>query len=178
MVCERNRDISDLLRNMAGRDTNKSLPRSGPVVLHTASASHARQVEKLHYTEAGFSRDRRDEIEVPNPPSAPIEITNVHVYMDRKFPSLRDIKFKLRNRTSKKVVALSVTIGDKSGFAGMSGPYELEAKGQISLGETVAAYGDFCRGPFRHAMVVNDVSFADGSKWEFKEPAGSERTNE
>jgi hypothetical protein len=134
--------------------------------------------EKIHYTEADFTRDRRDEIEVPNPPSAPIEITDVHVYMDRQHPSDRDIKFKLRNKTSKKVVALSVTIGDKSGFAGMSGPYELEAKGQISLEQTVAAYGDFCRGPFKDAMVVTDVSFADGSKWQFKEPAGGERTNE
>ena len=98
--------------------------------------------------------------------------------MDRRYPSLRDITFKLRNKTSKKVVALSVRIGSKSGFSGMSGPYELEAKGQISLEETVAAYRDFCSGLFKDAMLVEEVSFNDGTKWEFKEPAGSEKTNE
>lgn len=134
--------------------------------------------EKIHYIEADFKRDRGDEIEVPNPSSAPIEITNVHVYMNRKYPSLRDIKFTLRNKTSKKVVALGLIIGDKSGSSGMSGPYELDAKGQISLEETVPAYGDFCSGLFKDAMVVEHVSFADGTTWEFKQPAGSESTKQ
>ena len=135
--------------------------------------------EKAHYTEADFRCDRKDEIEVLNPPSSPIEITNVHVYMDRKSPSDRDVKFTLANKTSKKVVALSVRIGDKSGATGMSGPYELEPKGHMSIEDTdVGAYGDFCSGPFKNAMVVDWVSFADGTTWEFKEPAGSERTNE
>jgi hypothetical protein len=134
--------------------------------------------EEIHYTEADFSRDRRDEIEVPNPPSAPVEITDVHVYMDRKYPSFRNIKFKLRNNTSKRAVALSVRIGNESGTAEMSGPFELEAKKQISIEETVAAYGDFCGGLFKDAMVVKDVSFADGSGWEFKKPVGNDRAPE
>jgi hypothetical protein len=80
--------------------------------------------EKTHYTEADFARDRRDEIDIRNSPSSPVEITDQHAYMIRKFPSLRNIKFTLRNKTSKKVVAIRVRIGIEGleGFTEMDGP--------------------------------------------------------
>lgn len=62
--------------------------------------------EKVHYTQADFARDRQEEIKIRNSPSSPVEITDVHVYMDRQFPSERNVHFKLRNKTSKKVIAL------------------------------------------------------------------------
>jgi hypothetical protein len=125
--------------------------------------------EQTHYTDKEFARDRREEIDIPNPPSSPIEITDVHVYMDRQSPSLRDIAFKLRNRTAKKVVGFTLRIGDDKGAVVMAGPYTIKAKGYLPLEESVAAYADFCEGIWRHAMVIEDVDFADGSKWEFKE---------
>jgi hypothetical protein len=48
--------------------------------------------------------------------------------------------------------------------------------GYLALEESVPAYADFCTGIRRHAMVVEDVSFADGSKWQLKEP-GKEKEN-
>ena len=33
----------------------------------------------------------------------------------------------------------------------------------------VAAYTDFCTGIRKHAMIIEEVHFADGSKWEFKQ---------
>jgi hypothetical protein len=130
--------------------------------------------EKIHYTEADFVRDRYDEINVPNPPSSPIEITGVHMHMNRQFPSLKDLKFVLRNKTSKRVVALSVRIGDESGSTEMAGPYHISAKGLVTLEETVTAYGDFCNGVWKQPIIIRRVTFADGSEWEFKEPAKSE----
>jgi hypothetical protein len=70
------------------------------------------------------------------------------------------------------VVALSVRIGDKAGFTEMDRPYHLEPKGNLTLEQSVAAYGDFCNGVWKQAIVIRDVSFADGSKWEFKESVG------
>jgi hypothetical protein len=136
--------------------------------------------EKVHYTETDFARDRRDEIDIPNPPSTPIEITRVHVYMDRQFPSLRNIKFTLRNKTSKEVVALSVRIANETvkGFADMGGPYRIKPKGYITLERDVPAYADFCEGVWKDAIVITDVAFADGSKWEFKDPAVNENRSE
>lgn len=136
--------------------------------------------EKVHYTEADFARDRRDEIEVPNPPSAPMEITDVHVHMDRRFPSIRKIKFALRNRTSKKIVQLGVKIGSKEeqGSIEMEGPYEVKPKGYITLELDASAYADFCQGVSKGVLVVDHVHFADGSKWEFQQSTGAEKPTE
>ena len=133
--------------------------------------------EKAHYTKADFVRDRRDEIDIPNPPSSPIEITDVHVHMNRQFPSLRDVKFMLRNKTSKKVVALSLRIGDETGETDMAEPYEIAPKGRLTEEGDTTAYADFCEGIRKQTMTIEEVHFADGSKWEFKAP-GVEKTTE
>lgn len=132
--------------------------------------------EKVHYTQADFARDRQEEIEIRNSPSSPIEITDVHVYMDRQYPSLRNIHFKLRNKTSKKVVALSMKIGNESvsGAVVLAGAHQIAPKGYLALEESVPVYVDFCDGIWKHAMVIEEVDFADGSKWEFKQSGDQE----
>ncbi len=127
--------------------------------------------EKIHYTEADFARDRQEEIDIRNSPSSPIEITDVHVYMDRKYPSLRNVKFKLRNKTAKKVTWLSagITIVGLPGGHYWSGPYDIKPKGYLAHEDSVSAYGDFCDGIWKQVMEINEVHFADGSKWEFKQ---------
>jgi hypothetical protein len=124
---------------------------------------------KVHYTLADFARDRREEVEIRNSPFSPVEITNVHVYMDRQYPSGRIVHFKLRNKTSKKVIALSMGIGDESGVAYLGGPYRIAPKGYLALEDDFSVYSDFCDGIRRkHAMAIEEVDFSDGSKWEFK----------
>jgi hypothetical protein len=97
--------------------------------------------------------------------------------MNRQFPSLRDIKFVRRNKTSKKVVALCIRIGDESGAEDMSGPYNISSKGLLTIEENAAANVDSCGRVRKQPIVIQDVSFADGSKWEFKEP-GVEKSTE
>jgi len=132
--------------------------------------------EKIHYTEADFARDYRQELEVRNSPSSPLEITNLHAYMDRKFPSIRNVRFKLHNRTSKKVVGLraEITMINGRGAIDFGGPFEIEAKGEMALEQSASAYGDFCRGIDKQALFVEEVDFADGSKWKSEEQAKSE----
>jgi hypothetical protein len=131
--------------------------------------------EKIHYTEADFSRDHRDEIVIRNSASSPIEITDLHSYMIRKFPSVRNVEFTLHNKTPKNVIALSIKFANENekGAVVMSGPYQIKPNGQLTLKEDVPAYADFCAGVFKHTIVVTDASFADGSKWDFKEPSAS-----
>jgi hypothetical protein len=132
--------------------------------------------EQAHYTEADYARDYRDEIDIRNSPSSPIEITDLHAYMDRKFPSLRNIKFTLRNKTSKKIVAISVRISleDLEGLTDMVGPYEIKPNGSLTLEQDDSAYGDFCSGVWKREIVVREAEFADGSKWKIKEPHGKQ----
>lgn len=132
--------------------------------------------EKAHYTKADFARDRKDEIEVRNSPSSPVEITEVHVYMDRQDASSRNMTFKLHNKTSKKVVALDMGIisDDKSGavfFGG--GTYQIEPKGYLAGEQDFSAYSDFCDGIWKQTMAIDAVDFADGSRWQDKRPAKS-----
>ena len=133
--------------------------------------------EKIHYTEADFARDLRDEIDIRNSPSSPIEITDLHSYMTRTAPSLRDTKFTLRNKTSKRVVGISVRISSDGleGFTEMEGPHQIKPKGSLTLEMDDSAYGDFCQGVWKREIAVREVKFADSSKWEFKEPAVSEK---
>jgi hypothetical protein len=127
--------------------------------------------EQVHYTEAALVRDRLEEIEIRNSPSSPIEITDVHVHMDRQFPSLRNIDFRLRNNSVKKVIWLSmrITITDALGGTYWSGPYEIKPKGYLAHEDTVSAYSDFCDGTWKHVMVIQEVHFADGSNWKLKQ---------
>ena len=132
--------------------------------------------EKAHYTEAYFGRDRQEEIEVRNSPSAPVEITDVHVYMDRKFPSLRNVQYRLRNRTAKKIVWFSMKIDmitNGPGAVMWSRPDEIAPKGEFAGEQDTTGYGDFCNGIDKNEIVVDEIEFADGSKWKFKESAQS-----
>jgi hypothetical protein len=132
--------------------------------------------EKVHYIDTDFARDRQEEIEIRNSPSSPIEITDVHVHMDRQYPSIRNMDFKLRNKTAKKVIGLWMRIGDESGSVDSTLPYQIEPKGYLAHEESVSAYSDFCAGIRKLPMVVMEVSFADGSKWELKSP-GNQKGN-
>jgi len=127
--------------------------------------------ERVHYTEADFVRDRQEEIEILNSPSSPIEITDVHVHMDRRFPSLRNIDFRLRNNTVKKVIWLSCALTNASQPGGMywQRPYVIKPKGFLAHEVSNAAYGDFCDGVWEQSMVIEEVHFADGSKWLLKQ---------
>lgn len=126
--------------------------------------------EKAHYTDADFIRDRRDEIEVLNSPSSPVEIADVHAYMNREYPAHRDLTFKIRNRTSKKITALVVEFHVKNAPGEESlGEGPIEPKGQITEQDAgFSAYDDFCEGTFKQIMFIEHVYFADGSKWELK----------
>lgn len=134
--------------------------------------------EKAHFTKADFARDRPEEIEVWNSPSSPVEITDVHVYMDRQYPSHRNMTFKLRNKTSKKVRALIIWFHNETvpGEVWLgAGP--IQPKGQRTVEDAgFSPYGDFCEGTWKQTMLVEEVDFADGSKWEFKQRANQSAT--
>ncbi|MGB9491504.1 MAG: hypothetical protein WCA92_13660 [Terriglobales bacterium] len=134
--------------------------------------------EKVHYTEADFVRDRKEEIEIRNSPSSPIEISDVHVHMDRQFPSRRNIDFRLRNNSVKKVIWLSmaITIAGQPGGVYWSGPYVIKPRGYLAHEYSVSAYGDVCGGVWKHAMIIQEVHFADGSEWKVKQ-SGNHKDN-
>lgn len=126
--------------------------------------------EKVHYTEADFAKDRGAELDVRNNSSSPVEITDVHAYMNRQYPRLRRMSFKLRNKTSRKIAALTVWTHNET-VAGehFLGEGPIAPKGElIEKDSDFSGYGDFCEGRYRETMLIEEVNFADGSKWEYK----------
>ena len=121
--------------------------------------------EKTHITEADFSIDRADEINVENNPKCPLEIRDVHVFMEREFPSLRDVKFTLQNRTAKRVKGFTVRLYEGKGGTSHSAGHEIEPNAAIEEKMDSSAYAYFCDGIEKKRFVVESVWFADGSEW-------------
>jgi hypothetical protein len=126
--------------------------------------------EKSHITDADFSIDRADEIQVENNPKCPLEIREVHVFMDKQHPSLRDVKFALRNKTSRKVKGFTVRLYDKGGSVIYAAGADMKSNEQHSDKMNTSAYVYFCDGIQKQRFVVDSVYFADGSEWQRKRP--------
>jgi len=121
--------------------------------------------EKTHITEVDFSTDHADEIEIENNPKCPLEIRNVHVFMKKEYPSLRDVKFVLHNRTKKKVGGFTVRLYDTKGSVTYSAGHEIEPNAELQEKTDSSAYVYFCDGVQKQRLVVEKVRFVDGSEW-------------
>lgn len=135
--------------------------------------------EKAHFTEADFALDRHEEYEILNSPSFPIEIMDVHAYLDREQPSIRNVSFKLRNKTAKQVRVVSVRIGDESGAVDMGIPDHIAPQGDSAVQYVgVSAYSDFCAdGISKQSVAVEHVWFGDGSEWNLKRRGKANRNH-
>jgi hypothetical protein len=71
--------------------------------------------EKTHLTEADLSADYADEIAVHRTPTCPLEFVDLHATLDKQFPSTRNLTFKLRNRSTKKVTGYTLRLYTKGG---------------------------------------------------------------
>jgi hypothetical protein len=134
--------------------------------------------EKAHYVEADFLADRVDEISVVPGPMSPVQITDLHVYMNRRFPSIRDLSLRLKNKTSKAVTAFSIRVGDENGFSSYGLHRDIPPHGsseEIEIDTT--AYADYCDGNFENRMLIDDVTFSDGSIWKRKKADDQSVTN-
>ena len=130
--------------------------------------SMQKEWEKAHYIEADFVADRTDEITVQNSPISPIQITDVHVQMDRKFPSLRNLSYTLKNTTAKGIAGFTIEAAIEDPAPGAvikSGPQNIPPHGYVRGELDTTAYGDYCAGIYRDRLFIQEVRFEDGSEW-------------
>jgi hypothetical protein len=121
--------------------------------------------EKSHLTEADFDVDRADEIEIENTQNAPLEIFEVHAFLDKKYLSLLDVSFKLKNQTTKKVSAFTVRFYTETGSVEYSTGAAMDPGADVEGKEHLSRYPYFCDGVAKNKFVVTSVSFADGTEW-------------
>src|SRR5262249_27619588 len=120
---------------------------------------------KTHLTEADLAVDRADEIEIEDRFESPLQITDVHAFLDREYLSLLRVSFKLNNRTGKKISAFTVRFDTKGGSAEYSAGDRIEPGASVEAKETISRWAYFCDGAMRHKFKVISVSFADGTEW-------------
>jgi hypothetical protein len=126
--------------------------------------------EREHVTEADQKAERNSELELQMDPECPVELLDVSVKMDPEYASLREVSFTLRNKTDKRLTGYSLRLGRVGArcFGLMSGvPLAIEpnATSPRREEETYSAYGFYCEGIMKHRLVIDEVNFADGSRW-------------
>jgi len=121
-----------------------------------------------------IARDHGGEVELIATSGFPLEVVDLHVFIDPEHPASRKVRFRLHNKTAKRVTAYSFEISDA------------RRRGSISVGtgavrdaiepaglsrvweENDAAYLYWCEGEARMRIELQDVTFADGASFPTK----------
>ncbi len=122
--------------------------------------------EKIKYSDADFAADRATEIDVVNSTQSPLEVVELHSFMDKRYPSLRNVQFTLRNKTNKAIKGFSIALYTHDGSTSYSAGADIPPKGSHTAKTNFSAYSYFCEGVQRHRFQVEDVVFADGTEWQ------------
>jgi hypothetical protein len=126
---------------------------------------------RTQIAETDLATDHGNEVEVERTPDSPLEVLDLRVFIDKGEPSIRDVKFKLRNRTVKKVTAFVINIySNADGSTGLSMGQNIDPGGVLEVNTSSSRYVYFCDGVNKDRVVVDSVSFADGSEWHSRKP--------
>ena len=116
--------------------------------------------------ETDLATDHVNEVEVERTPDSPLEVLDLHVFIDRTDPSNRNVEFKLRNHTAKKVTAFVINFySNAGGSTGLSKGENIDPGGVLKESTSLSRYLYFCDGVNKDKLVVDTVIFADGSEW-------------
>jgi len=129
---------------------------------------------RAHLGPEEIARDHGGEVELIATSGFPLEVVDLHVFIDPEHPASRKVRFRLHNKTAKRVTAYSFEISDA------------RRRGSISVGtgavrdaiepaglsrvweENDAAYLYWCEGEARMRIELQDVTFADGTSFPTK----------
>jgi hypothetical protein len=119
-----------------------------------------------------ISADRKDRVELLVPPDCPLELADLHVFIDPKNLSSRQVRFRLRNKTHEQVTGYSFEISDQRQDGSISvstgAPRDAIEPAELSRmwEENFAAYVYWCEGEARMRIEIKNVQFANGTSWE------------
>jgi hypothetical protein len=126
-----------------------------------------------------LAMDRSDAVKIRIPSDAPLEIVDLHVHLDPKYLTSRNIEFRFRNKTDKRIKEYSFVIDDDL----LEGE---EERGSISVGtgaerDAIMPFSDSrvwkesdsrflyrCEGERDIRITLEDVTFEDDTRWELK----------
>jgi len=118
---------------------------------------------RSHLTDAELAADYSDEIEISSDPTSPLEILDIHAFINKESLTDRDVTFKLRNRSSKTVTAFGWRARNQQYGTGC----QIEPGSSFDQKMTSSRYDYYvCNGPKKDRLFADSVSFSDGSEWE------------
>lgn len=136
---------------------------------------------RAHLTEEDLSRDRKDEVKLLLPPDCPVDIVDLHVFIDPKDLKIRHVHFRLHNRTNELITQYGFVIDDEHqngsiSFGTGAAKDALEPGGfSRDFDEDDVAYTYWCEGEAKMRIQVDHVHFADGRDWNAPAPQKSKR---
>lgn len=134
---------------------------------------------RVHLTAEELAADQRGRVDLLVPPDCPLELVALHVFIDAKHVSSRQVRFRLRNKTAERVTGYSFEISDErqdgSISVGTGASKDAIEPGGLSRTwqEDYSAYSYWCEGETRMRIEIQDVTFANGTVW--KAPRSSMR---
>ena len=119
----------------------------------------------------GALRDTKDQVDLLINPDCPLEVVELHVIDDPKNFAVRDIRFRLHNKTNKPGTRYGYEISDEHGEGSISfgtGAQKdaIEPNGTSrDFHESYALYQYWCEGEPRIRIKIDYVAFSDGTEW-------------
>jgi hypothetical protein len=129
-----------------------------------------REWETAHITEAQRAADYSSQLKLDNDPGCPLEVRDVRVGMDKTYPSLRNVSFALVNKSAVTVQGYGLALGrvDDECFGVTTARPAVILPGATLKSEKPLGYSAYlywCEGVMDHRLVVDHVTFADGTEW-------------
>jgi hypothetical protein len=94
---------------------------------------------------------------------------NLKVFMDRKTINRRNLDLSLRNKTSKKIKGYGLRLGSVGNpcFDSMGNSHISLAPNEMAHIDDIhySGYNFYCNGEKKERIVIDFVSFEDGSTW-------------
>jgi hypothetical protein len=125
---------------------------------------------KSHLTDADRSADYADEIVIHITPKCPLEIDDLHARLDKTYPSIRNLTFKLKNVSDKQVRGYTLRLYIKGGDVIYGAGYTIDPGDSRDEKMDSTRYSYFCEGIRKDNLIVDEVNFADGSEWKLPKP--------
>ena len=173
-----------------------SFRKGAEIIKHRASLVAYRDQNDWYFTPPPFddnawarehlgpeeiARDHGGEVELIAPPGFPIEVVDLHVFIDPEDPASRKVRFRLHNKADKRITAYSFEISDAKGRGSISvgtgaAPDAIEPGGLSRVWEeNYAAYLYWCEGESPMRIKLQDVTFAGGASFSTNPPSTSDR---
>ena len=122
--------------------------------------------DKVLLTKARLKADHADEILVRNETTSPVQISNLHAFISREYPSILHLRFRLNNVSRRTAQGYGMDVGDALAATSFSTPEVIEPGRSVEVTKLSTNYHGFdCEDHQKDSLIVTFVWFANDEEW-------------